>query len=289
MTDRSRLRMIVMQVLVVSLLLTLLGRLWYIQIYSGDKYRTEASDNRVRTVTTTAVRGQILDDMGQPFVQNRTSLVVSVDSSVVSRLKKAQRAALYAKLAVKLKTTAKSLEARTSLCGKTNPVKPPVCWYGSPFQPIPVASDVTTAVALSIMERTEDFPGVTASLQAVRQYTFPDHANAAHLLGYIGPVTADEVKATKKADVPLTNSDEIGRSGLEAQYDQYLRGVPGEKTVSIDFGGRVTGQVGETAALNLHATELLMLLGTAVVMVFERPAQPQTGRSATSDLALEQS
>jgi hypothetical protein len=92
--------MIVMQVLVVSLLLTLLGRLWYIQIYSGDKYRTEASDNRVRTVTTTAVRGQILDDMGQPFVRNRTSLVVSVDSSVVSRLKKAQRASLFAQLAV---------------------------------------------------------------------------------------------------------------------------------------------------------------------------------------------
>ena len=240
--------MILMQVLVVSLLMTLLGRLWYIQIYSGNKYRTEASDNRVRTVTTTAVRGQILDDMGRPFVSNRTSLVVSVDSSVVSRLKKAQRTALFTNLAAKLKTTAKSLEDRTSLCAKDNPVKPPVCWYGSPFQPIPVVNDVSEAVALSIMERTEDFPGVSADLQAVRQYDAPAGANAAHLLGYIGPVTADEVAATKNSAVPLGNSDEIGRSGLEAQYDSYLRGVPGEKTVSVDFGGRVTGQVGETAA-----------------------------------------
>jgi hypothetical protein len=58
----------------------------------------------------------------------------------------------------------------------------------------------------------------------------------------------------------------------------------------ISFASMVmASQVGETAALNLHATELLMLLGTAIVMVFERPAQPQTARSATSDLALEQS
>jgi hypothetical protein len=58
----------------------------------------------------------------------------------------------------------------------------------------------------------------------------------------------------------------------------------------ISFASMVmASQVGETAALNLHATALLMLLGTAVVMVFEPPAQPQSGRRATSDLALEQS
>jgi hypothetical protein len=59
----------------------------------------------------------------------------------------------------------------------------------------------------------------------------------------------------------------------------------------ISFASMVmASQVGETAALNLHATELLMLLGTAILMLVERPAQPQTDRSVTSwGLALEQS
>jgi len=57
----------------------------------------------------------------------------------------------------------------------------------------------------------------------------------------------------------------------------------------ISFASMVmASQVGETAALRLHATELLMLLGTAIVLLVERPAQPQTDRSATSDLSLQQ-
>ena len=81
MSDRSRLRLVVLQVLVVSLLLTLLGRLWYLQIYSGDEYRNAATNNQVRNVVTEAVRGQILDDMGRSLVRNRTALVISVDRS----------------------------------------------------------------------------------------------------------------------------------------------------------------------------------------------------------------
>jgi hypothetical protein len=45
----------------------------------------------------------------------------------------------------------------------------------------------------------------------------------------------------------------------------------------------MASQVGETQALRLHATELLMLLGTAIVMLVELPAQGETGRVATSD------
>jgi hypothetical protein len=46
--------------------------------------------------------------------------------------------------------------------------------------------------------------------------------------------------------------------------------------------------VGETAALRLHATELLMLLGTAIVLLIERPVQPQADRSAGADLSFPQ-
>ena len=83
MTDRSRMRLVVLQVLVLSLLVTLLGRLWYMQVVAGEEYAAAASDNRIREVVTPAVRGAILDAQGRPLVQNRTSLVVSVDRSVL--------------------------------------------------------------------------------------------------------------------------------------------------------------------------------------------------------------
>jgi hypothetical protein len=52
----------------------------------------------------------------------------------------------------------------------------------------------------------------------------------------------------------------------------------------ISFASMVmASQVGETAALKLHATELLMLLGTAIVLLFERPVQPQISRGTTTD------
>ena len=65
MSDRSRLRLIVLRVLVISLLLTLLGRLWYLQVLAGPKYQQAAADNQVRDIVAAAPRGEILDDTGK--------------------------------------------------------------------------------------------------------------------------------------------------------------------------------------------------------------------------------
>lgn len=248
MSDRSRLRLVVLQALVISLLLTLLARLWYVQIYSGDEYRNAATNNQVRSVVTESVRGQILDDQGRAFVRNRTSLVVSIDRSVLDRLKTAQEKAVMVALAAKLKTTADSLSDRITLCGTPGSKKPPNCWNGSPFQPVPVAHDVTPDVALSILEDSEHFPGVTADLEAIREYPLPSHANAAHILGYIGPVTQNELDASAGSKNELYQYDQVGKAGLEAEYDNVLRGVNGVKQLAVDRAGNVTGTLSETAA-----------------------------------------
>jgi penicillin-binding protein 2 len=69
--------------MVVSILLTLLGRLAYLQVAEGSRYREAASNNRIREVVTPAARGQVLDDVGRALVTNRTALVVSVTRSVL--------------------------------------------------------------------------------------------------------------------------------------------------------------------------------------------------------------
>ena len=83
MTDPSRLRIVVLRVVVLSILLTLFGRLAYLQVAEGSKYRAAASSNRVREIITPAARGQLLDDRGVALAGNRTALLVSVTRSIV--------------------------------------------------------------------------------------------------------------------------------------------------------------------------------------------------------------
>ena len=109
-------------------------------------------------------------------------------------------------------------------------------------------------MALQIMERREDFPGVTAELTSVREYPQPLGANAAHELGYLGPVTDAELKAARgaerrrgaKNETVLQRTDLIGRTGLEREYDDDLRGTPGVKTLAVDHQGGVSGALSET-------------------------------------------
>ena len=281
MSDRSRLRLIVMQVLVVSLLLTLLGRLWFLQIYSGAEYRTAAKNNQIREVVTEAIRGQILDDMGRPLVRNKTTLVITVDRSVLDGLATAERTAVLAALAKQLKTTPAALNDKITLCGTPLAKKPPVCWDGSPFQPIPVARDVTQTLALSLLEQSENFPGVAAELESQREYPEPYTVNAAHELGYIGPVTQSELDATANSKNPLYRSDLIGRTGLEAQYDDVLRGVNGVRQLSVDRAGNVTGTVGETPAQS--GDNLVTNLDARVQAVLEQQLAAAVQRARGQD------
>ncbi|MDX6295835.1 MAG: penicillin-binding protein 2, partial [Kribbellaceae bacterium] len=87
MNSRSHQRLVVLHVLVLSLLVILVGRLWNLQVMDGKHYRQVAAENRTRDIVVPAVRGQILDDMGRPLVRNRTALVVSVDRTTLSRQK----------------------------------------------------------------------------------------------------------------------------------------------------------------------------------------------------------
>ena len=98
------------------------------------------------------------------------------------------------------------------------------------------------------MERREDFPGITAEPTAVRRYPSPDKANAAQVLGYLSPVTDDEVAASEKTSNPLLRSDQVGRSGLESTYDEQLRGKAGVTKYQVDNLGRVIGKAGDTPA-----------------------------------------
>lgn len=230
-----------------ALLLVLVGRMWVLQVAQGEHYKAIAADNRTRDIVVPAVRGSILDDMGRPLVRNRTALVVSVDKTVLSR-QEDQGEAVLGRLAGVLGTTREELGLKTRLC---SPTVPRPCWPGSPYQPIPVDDRVSAKEGLQILERPEDFDGVIAQVQAVREYPNPEGASAAQALGYLQPITQGELDKREGLKVTgYSGVDLIGRDGLEATYDTDLRGEPGVRRVNVDAKGRVTGIASETEAVS---------------------------------------
>ncbi|MEV4191102.1 penicillin-binding protein 2 [Streptomyces toxytricini] len=236
-TPRVQNRLVVIQVVVFSLLLTLGGRLWYLQIRNGDEYTDEAKNNHVQQVVQPAVRGSILDARGVPLADNETRMVVSASRTELSKTKDKGKEVLT-RLAGVLGLNPDDVVNSVRLCDAKTP-KP--CWNGSPYQPIPITDEATTEQVLEIREHAERFPGITAEPTAVRRYAGPEGANTSQVLGYLSPVTDAEIAKAKKTDSPYLRSDQVGRSGLERTYDKELRGKAGITRYEVDNLGRVIG------------------------------------------------
>lgn len=234
-------RLVVVQVLVFSLFATLFVRLYYLQVIGGEGYQAQAADQSVRDIVVQPQRGLIVDSQGRPLVANRTSWVISVDRTLLGKLDEDQRTELVRRVSVVVGDEPKDVEARLVTCGDPGSVRD-VCWNGSPYQPVPVASDVSKDVALRVLEQPEDYPGVLAEQQNVRSYPRPFGTNLAHVLGYLSPVTEDEYDlAAERDDRSLNGASVVGRAGVEKQYDEWLRGLPGYRRVAVDSMGRVLG------------------------------------------------
>ena len=243
----GRLRLVVIQALVFSLFATLFARLYYLQVVGGEEYHAQAASQSVREIVVQPQRGLIVDDQGRPLVANRTSWVVSIDRTMLGKMTSHQQEVLVGRVADVVDVSARKIRRKLVTCGETGSV-PGTCWNGSPYQPVPVAQDVEQAVALRILEQPEDYPGVLAEQQSVRAYPRPYGVNLAHVLGYLSPITEDELdRAEKNGDRSVNGASSVGRAGVEKEYDRWLRGMPGYKSVAVDSMGRVLGDDGEVA------------------------------------------
>lgn len=234
MNQRSRLSLIFLQILIASLMVALFGRLFYLQVAAGPKYKSAALSIQSRDVVTPATRGLIVDSAGVPLALNKVGLAVTVDRTKIDKLPD-KGAGVLSKLSTLLGLQYNDVWQRTRLCGELPKGKKAGCWTGSRFQPIPITTEADPNIALRIVERSDLFPGINANPMAIRNYPEIAGVNAAHLLGYVGPLTDFDIASGK-----YYRSESIGKAGLEIQYDKYLRGKPGIKTVIVDRKEAVT-------------------------------------------------
>ena len=246
MNQRSSLSLIVVQVFILSLMVALFGRLFYLQVGAGPKYRDAALSIQSRDIVNPATRGMIVDSSGVPLALNRVGLAVTVDRSVLDA-QADKGGAVLSRTAKLLDLSYTDVFRRTRLCGELSKGNQLGCWTGTRYQPIPITKDADPAKALAIVERADLFPGIDAMPVAVRNYPGVDGVNAAHELGYVGPLTEADLSGVNKNK--YYRSEMIGKAGLEYQYDSYLRGKPGIRTVIVDRKEAVTRESQNTKSI----------------------------------------
>ena len=192
MNQRSRLSLLVVQILIVSLLVALLGRLFYLQIAAGPKYRDAALSIQSRDVVAPANRGLIVDAYGVPMALNKVGLAITIDRIEIDK-QPDKGVEVMQRLAKLLKLNYNDVYTNTRLCGELPVGERAGCWTGSRYQPIPITKEADPDIALQIVERPDQFPGVDAQPISIRSYPGLVNVNAAHVLGYVGPLTEEDL------------------------------------------------------------------------------------------------
>jgi len=199
-------------------------RLWSLQIVSGPRYAQAAAKNRERTTNIEAPRGPILDRFGRTLVENQPAPVVQVwPTDLASGARgEAELAHLARVLGLRIREVTSRLKDSA----------------GDPSVPVELRRRVGLGVVAYLAERAKEFPGVQVTEASIRRY--PYGPLAAHLLGYVGPVTKEQLQANRKG---LHLGDQVGQSGIEARYDNLVRGKDGLASLRVDSLGRPRGAV----------------------------------------------
>lgn len=230
MSQRSKISLIVFQSLVFSLLFALFGRLFYLQVLESGRYKEAAISIQSRDIVTPAIRGAISDINGSPLVVDLPGLVVFIDRSTLDK-QSDKGATVLRRTAALFNLEYADIYQRTRLCGELPVNNRAGCWNGTRYQPIPLVGGASQDVALKIMENSDQFAGVNVASIPIRSYPSLEGENVSHVLGYVGSVTDEDLKNSSKN---YYRSEVVGKTGLETQYNEYLRGTPGVRTFLVN-------------------------------------------------------
>ncbi|MCB1055750.1 MAG: hypothetical protein KDD11_09595, partial [Acidobacteria bacterium] len=233
-------------------LLIVLSGFWMVQIVHGDQYRNLSENNRLRRQPVEALRGLIYDRAGRLLVENVPSYGLMVDRTLTTDMD-----ASLAFAAGILERSRDELAANLARARGANR-----------FAPIPIADNLSLAQVAQIEAAGFEHPEFQIQVRHLRLYRYGPQT--AHILGYLGEVTEDEL-ATPGSTYDA--GDLIGRRGIERAYDAELRGKDGERVVVVDSRGKLVEEFGREAASigrNLHLTLDLELQQEAMEQLRDR-------------------
>lgn len=246
-------------------------RLWQLEILNGDEYLQQANDNRIAEIRVQPPRGKVVDRNGKVLVSNRTRnelRVTPVELPSPGPELKAELRSLSQLTGISYRDLKKRLKPENA---------------DVPGGAVILSQDLGLEKVFYLRENRDRFPGVDVERVFVRDY--PRGYLAAHLFGNVGEVTAEQLELPRYRG--LRQGDLVGQSGIEYEYDRFLRGAPGATRIQVDSLGNTRGTLADkpaTAGQNVRLTidSDLQATGEAALGSFGLPGafvamDPRTG------------
>lgn len=235
----------------------LISRLFYLQVISGTQMRQFAEENRIKRVKVAAPRGMVFDRNGVLLLDNRPAFDLEIIPQYLASSKQGPETIKLLGRLVKMPP-----EEIKKIVDKAK---------GQPsFIPLKIKTDLSREEVSLVEAWKMDMPGVQIQQEIKRTNTQGDVA--AHLLGYIGQVSAVELPLLQKQGLKYKLGDDIGKFGIEQKLEPILRGKDGEKLVEVDAMGRL---------------KLKLAGGRMLSQAVEKPAIPGRNLTLTIDQTLQ--
>lgn len=216
-------RLEAMLIAAVCILLLLLGRMAYLQLFKGDFYGEQADGNRLRRTKVTAPRGIFYDRDGVELVNNLPGYVVALRRQNNPYDEELLRA-LSDIIDMPVAEMRKKLEENSDS-----------------YEPTRLKSNITPEMLTKLEEKKNELPGVMIEIQPVRNYLFKELG--VHAIGYVGEVSQYDITQGSYKNMPVGSV--VGKFGLEKTYDRYVRGIDGSYDEEVDVAGNVVKQLGQ--------------------------------------------
>jgi penicillin-binding protein 2 len=210
----------------------LIGRLYYLQVLQGDKYRTLAEENRINLRLVAPRRGQIVDRNGTPIAINQqTYRVVLLPEQITNLNDTLTKLGAYIDI-----NEADRKHIERDMRNSSN------------FNAIPVKDNLTWDQVAEISQHNLDIPGTDIDTSEVRSYPYGEATS--HLLGYVGTASEKEIddEDSDSSEVLAIPGFRIGKNGIEKQYDPVLRGDAGNVQMEVNARGAVVRELARNNA-----------------------------------------
>src|SRR5690348_12053344 len=221
-------RLTVISYTIVGLMALLLLGFWKLQIVHSDYYAQRAELNRVRSIPIIAPRGAMMDRYGRVIVDNYPSFSVLL---LRDDLQQVQR--LLPQIADGLNVTVDDIQQQLDAAASL-----------PRFQPIVIKPEASPGDIAFIESHRADIP--VLEMLMVHRRRYPRGGFMAHVSGYVGEVSSDQIEESNGRYKP---GDIVGKAGLERQYNAQLMGVDGMRRSVVNSVGREVGRLEQTDAV----------------------------------------
>jgi len=228
---RFRLRVGFAGIVVLLAFGALLSRMFYLQIVRHDYYQTKAEDNRITIVPIPPNRGLIMDRNGEVMARNDSGYTLEISPAKVDNLDRTiDQLSELVEIAPRDRGRFKKLLSETRRSDS-----------------IPIRTRLTDEEVARFAANRFRFPGVEIQARLFRSYPYSE--SASHVIGYLGRINEDDQDRLEElgVDANYRGTENIGRRGVEASYEQDLHGTTGFEQLEIDAAGRAIRALSRTA------------------------------------------